>query len=290
MIARIDVAKQSDPELVHETSEFRVESGVVQLHIVASRSPGPTVALIPPFAMSALDVYPFSYVMALNGFRVVAINGRDNVGGGSGSIRSYRLSTVAADTAAVVEHTSADLVVALSLSCRPVLRLLPQLKVKGAVLATPVVDVRKTLDVVLGTDYFSMSERPAEIDVLGHVVAHSFLDDCIDANFVDLATTSADIAKTSTPIAFICGSDDAWVKYSDVQGISAAAKVSSYEIINGASHELTRHPLIALEYVRRVVARCAELAMTGRPVVMPPFQEIIRSAGHVRRVQRRRSE
>jgi pimeloyl-ACP methyl ester carboxylesterase len=241
------------------------------------------VLLIPPFAMHARDLFAVALALARNGFDCFRLDGRDTLGGGSGQVRHYRLSIVAQDIDLALDHLARSLTVpvligGMSISARPAIRVLSKNRPVGAVLLTPVVDIRSTLRAVLdGQDLFAEDE-PEEARVLGKVMARgAFVPDAKANGWMDLAGTLEDLQRVDCPVAFLCGDEDPWVEVAAVKRAAAAVSGKSIFVsVSAASHELNRNPVVAMAYIRQFVMQCA--ALTGHAaetVDMPLFAEVI---------------
>ena len=259
------------------------------LHITIDepeQAPLGTVILAPPYAMSARDMYTPAFALVGNGWRVVRFDGRDHIGSGSGKIVDYRLSTAVADIARVLDEFPDAILVTLSLSARPALRALRgAADVRAAILVTPVVNVRSTLIEVIGRDLLEEApDLPPGLTVLGQWVGRQFIDDCISEGFDGVMDASEDLETITAPIAFVAGDADPWVDIDDVRSVAKAAAAAGKEVdlvtVRAATHELNRHPAIAMRYVRAIVEECARLAGEDPSrAYVPTFAEVIESFG-----------
>jgi pimeloyl-ACP methyl ester carboxylesterase len=274
---------------------LEVEDGHVSL--VENPAEGPchgTVVLVPPFAMQARNLFPIALTLCRNGFRVVRVDGRDSLGGGSGEIFRYRMATVAADVSRVLEALQRDrtvstpiLLAGLSLSARAVVRGLTSRPCDGAVLLTPVFHLRSTLEQVLGQDLFAVrdADAPPSLRVLGQLVSWDFIRDARAHHFVDLDTTFGELAQLTTPTTLLCGDEDPWVSIADVRAAAAVMNpAADVTVVRAASHELNRNPRIAMTYIDHLTAQCLALAgWPGTSVELPPFSEVIAELGRTPR-------
>lgn len=119
--------------------------------------PGGQVALVPGAGMSAHTLVYMSFLLASNGFSVVRIDGRDNVGLGEGMVEDWRISTVEQDLRLVLEEHPSSRVVALGTAFWPTVRCLAETPGHSAVLVSPELDARE--DGATGQDLHELVER-----------------------------------------------------------------------------------------------------------------------------------
>lgn len=253
------------------------------------------VVLAPAFGVTADAMFPFAYNLARNGFRVHRVEFSDHVGQSPGDIENATLSRQALDIEDVVAATTQPILVALSLSCRPALRVLSRSSsIRGAVLVTPVVDVRSTLDAVVGEDYLSVPrcEMPDSLDVLAYTVNRSFGLDALDEGFSDLDGSLEEAAGAKCPVHFIAGDADDWVDIGSVEKVAQMARTAGVDArltrIPAAMHRINRNPAIAVRYIEASVRACRELAgLDPASAHISTFNEMLRSRARSRRQERR---
>lgn len=240
------------------------------------------VVVASPFGMQGRDLFPLSYLLNANGFRTLRFDGRDSVGQGSGRMVDHTLSALVADLAALDRHHPGSLLLAVSLAGRSALRCLARgAGYRAAVLVTPVVDARRTVEQVLGVDHVGVPQDdwPATFEVMGHVLNHRFLRDCIDAGLVDLPGSLADAGGVAAPVTVVAGEDDPWVRLADVEAVARAmAARAPVRLVRvpAASHELTKNPVVAKRFFVEAVREALRLLGDPAPEpVVPTFAELI---------------
>lgn len=250
-----------------------------------------TALVVPPFAMQARDVFPVAMTLSRHGFDVWRLDGRDSLGLGSGRMRDYKLSTVTEDMMLGLRHIATRdgtfgpvLTVGLSLSARCVVRALCSTDTcDGAVLLTPVVDVRATLVEVLECDLFALPEvsRPKDVKVLGQWVSTRFVEDARSHGYEDLKGTLEDLGSTKVPLSLVYGDKDPWVAPEAVlKAAQATAGRTETVVVQAASHELNRNPTVAMTYVERLTEECLRIAGVAEvAVTVPTFAELIAELG-----------
>jgi pimeloyl-ACP methyl ester carboxylesterase len=245
-----------------------------------------SVLITSPFGMSAARMLPAAYILRESGFRVVRFDPRHHAGSSTGSSRGFRLSGLVDDLEKVLELTTPDVLMAVSMSARSVIRALVRASgLSGAVLVTPVVDVRYTLDQVLQRDYFAVTDRDpsAVVQVLGQDVEMEFIDDCVEAGMVDVRDSIADFTAIETPVSCIVGAADPWVLMDDVRASAEAAwdhgRDFAIVTVEAATHQLYRNPALAMTYFTEAAKECLRLVSSdpGR-LRVPMFADVIAEA------------
>jgi pimeloyl-ACP methyl ester carboxylesterase len=265
---------------------MRLPAGDGELALTVDEPLGPCagdVVLVPPFGMSAERMFPAAYLLTLNGFRVLRFDPRDHPGESTGNIETFRLSRLAEDTRVVLGEAGGALVVAISLSARGVVRaLVDRDDVRAAVLLTPVVSVRYTLHQVFGYDLFERlydgQGLPPLVRVLGYDVQTEFVRDCMEAGMEDVRDALSDLHRVRAPVTFVAGDADPWVHIGDVQAVAGAAARGQVNtrVVQAASHQLYRNPVLAMMYLQEAARECLR-AVGGDPasVRVPPFAELV---------------
>lgn len=243
------------------------------------------IILTPAFGVAAKRIFPLSYFLTLNGFRVFRIDFRNHVGLSSGEIIDAKISTQVEDILAAVHSLDCHFIVSLSLSVRAAIRACALItKPIKAVFIVPVVDVRYTLKGANGgTDLFEVYyTKPNQegADVLGYYVKRELIKDCLEFNLDSWRDTAKDIALFKGPASFIAGNQDPWVNFEHVK---KAAQNYQKDIniisVEAASHKIDRNPKVALTYFEYATREC--LRLVGRKtdyIITPSFREIIKAA------------
>jgi pimeloyl-ACP methyl ester carboxylesterase len=244
-----------------------------------------SIVLVPPFGMSAERMFPAAYLLTLNGFEVYRFDPRYHPGRSTGSIETFKLSGLPADVAAILDLVPGAVVVGISLSARAVIRALAGRTDWGAaVLLTPVVNVRFTLEQVFGYDLFARiyggEGLPPRVRVFGYDVDTSFIQDCIEHRMVDVRDASIDLGECRRPFVLVAGDADPWVKLEEVRRLANEARERGRTVelvsVQAASHQLYRNPVLAMTYFQTATRECMRLV--GRDpqrTICPPFSEII---------------
>jgi pimeloyl-ACP methyl ester carboxylesterase len=263
-----------------------VQGGEVVVTVDRPRGEGMgRVVLVPPFGMSAERMFAAAYLLAVNGFEVYRFDPRYHPGRSTGSIETFKLSGLPADVGAVLDVAPDAVVVAISLSARAVLRALASRDDwRAAVLLTPVVDVRFTLEQVFGYDLFARIQTedglPPRVRVFGYPVETSFVQDCIDHRMVDVQDASADLARCHGPFALVAGDADPWVNIDDIRKVASEGRERGRSVdvvtIQAASHQLYRNPVLAMTYLQTATSECLRL-IGGDPerTIRPPFSQVV---------------
>ena len=274
----------------------RVEPGIVvhEYPILEERTIG-DVLVIPPFGMSAHDLFSLIWALRRNHFRVFCLEGRDTEGAGSGVIYDYALSTVTEDIVRSVEFLnfefdSKPLLVGVSLSARAIAKVGSRVGATGSVLLTPVVDTGYTLKNVISMDLFGAPEPlPESATVLGKVVSTNFVVDAKQKGFSDLKSFEYDVRaiESSYPCSFVAGDEDPWVRFEDVEEMVALGENFRLLKMQSISHELNRNPRVAMKYVEILIHECAlHFGFEEKKVIVPSLREMIEQLGKSKRVQR----
>lgn len=181
--------------------------------------------LVPPFGVPASALTILSDLLDGHGFECVRLDPRHHVGAGSGSIERFRMSSFVADCQRAIEVVDPTCVVAMSLGARAVIRALATGPLApDAVLAIPVVDVRRTVSTIVGHDWFvtPTEEIPEVLEVLGNDVrAREFVQDSRTNDLMTAEHTERDLASVRAPVLLLPGSCDPWV---DCGAVEAAAE------------------------------------------------------------------
>jgi pimeloyl-ACP methyl ester carboxylesterase len=260
---------------------------VMVLDTAGPHPDSPLVLLVPPFGVAMRDLFIPAYILFSNGFRVIRFDPRDHVGSSDGSVADWTLDTLIDDIVLLAEPHRRLILTAMSVSALPAIEAAASVgaRLEGLVLVTPVVNLRATLEAVIGTDYWDWSPdiRPDEMKVLGATVKAQFLDSCKRLGYGDYERCCKLLGEVPSPVSLIVGDRDPWVCYEKVaevhqqvvmQGVNATITV-----IEAASHQLTRHPRLALSYLHTMVRDCIRMTGSGRSLHETQLAELI-SAVH----------
>jgi pimeloyl-ACP methyl ester carboxylesterase len=247
--------------------------------------------------MGGERMFPAAYLLASNGFEVHRFDPRDHPGASTGTMATFHMTRLVDDVRAVAEAAGGGIVVALSLSSRSVLRALAMRSaIEAAVLLTPVVDVRFTVEQVTGSDWFERirTDDSPLTRVLGYDVGTVMIRDCVRAGMVDTGDAAEDLVASRAPVTFIAGDADPWVRVDDVRAVVRAGAAAGRDVelttIPAASHQLYRNPVLAMAFLHAATRRCLELV--GRDpsaASLPAFSEIVRAMATDRAELRRAS-
>jgi pimeloyl-ACP methyl ester carboxylesterase len=252
-----------------------------------SNGSAPPVLLVPPFGVAMRDLFVPAHILCSNGFRVIRFDPRDHVGSSDGSIADWTLETLIDDIVLMARPHARLMVAGLSVSALPAIEASVRLgeRVEGLVLVTPVINVRATLEAVIGTDYWDCSPdtRPSELKVLGSTVKAGFVDSCKRLGYGDTNRCHELLAEIAAPVSLIAGNRDPWVRYEEVAEVHREVALRRADVamtvIDAASHELTRHPKLALSYLHTMVRECIRITGSARPLREAHLAELI-SAVH----------
>ncbi len=217
------------------------------------------VLVVPPFGVAASVLEFVGDELASHGFESIILDVRNHVGAGSGTMRNYCVSTVAQDCREAIERFEPTAVVGLSLGARALLRAVATTPASPtAVLVIPVVDLRSTLQTVLGWDVVTRADLPAVERVLGHrVEAPAFVNDAILHDLFSSSGTAADLANHGGRVTLLPADADPWVDLQTVKAVADSAWVAGASVdvvpVPGDQHELHKHPELALRMVSALV-------------------------------------
>ncbi len=169
-----------------------------------------------------------AFAAAQHGYASLRFDPTDHSGDSDGEIVDGTLSGVAADLRFVCESVrewgwATPIFVAASSSlARAAIRTAARgLPADGLVLTFPVVHLDRTLQAVSGEDLFTAYReqriQPADpVQILTHQMSGRFLADALEADYVGLDATRADLRETRMPVAAIVAENDDWIAVDDV--------------------------------------------------------------------------
>lgn len=253
------------------------ESVVLHVDEPTTTSTRGDVILAPPFGATAQSMYLFAAVLCSNGFRVIRVDFRNHVGRGTGRMEDVRLSMQVADVAAVGREYPGAIVAAASLSARVMLRALAteSIDARAAVLLTPVVDVRCTVEAVTGAPDFYHPTEEFMVVIDHRVRAQPFVHDCVRSGMDDRAGTGVDIASLKTNTRMLCGDRDPWVPIADVYAVVADTPSIEIQTIPATTHRLNRSPALAVRFATELTRGCLDAWGTSEPAVVPPYHALL---------------
>lgn len=239
------------------------------------------VVLAPVFAATAHSMFPFSYALARNGYRVIRLDFRDHVGASDGDIPNALMTGQVEDIESVLREYPNSFLVGLSLSSRAAFRALANgAQTRGGVFITPVVNMVHTLAEALGKDVLTCHESqiPPSVEVLGQDVGGAFAFDCRRSGFLSIEDSSADLLASAAPLSLVVGDADPWVRTSDVAQVAKRLQPGRVNVVTvqAATHKLNRNPVVTMRYVKAMLDELFRLqGQSGVPYV-PEFDEMVR--------------
>lgn len=249
----------------------RVPVGDGHVMIYRHRSSGADTRrclIVPPFGIPARWLTPLSAAVAELGLEAISFDARDHVGAGSGEITDYRVSQVAEDCGRLIDELEPTCVLAVSLGARGALRALAQTDASpDAVLVTPVVEVRPTLERILDRDWFAaeVSELPELMPVVDHEVrSTTFRADCLDHQLLTSDDAVEDLVAATGRVHLIAGSSDPWIDRATVAAVAGAAsdrraEPVGLEIVEAHDHLIHEDPDLAMRMIGAAVEAIATL-------------------------------
>jgi len=220
------------------------------------------VLIVPPFGVPAATLGIVADLLVAEGCEAVLLDPRDSNGDGSGDICDFRMSTLIEDCQAAIEHYQPTVVVAVSLSARAAARALAtSTTAPRSVFLLPVVDVRSTLTIVLGRDWFAVAPAsiPPMTTVLGFEIrSEHFRSDCVDLGILSADSMRSDLEAISAPVTLLPGTQDPWIDHGMVSQIVDSIKPQRATLrmrsVPCDEHELQKHPAVAIQVINECVA------------------------------------
>ncbi len=184
-------------------------------------------------------------------------------------------------------------VVATSLGARVAYRLASQSdRVAFVVTAVGVVNLRRTLEVVIGRDYsvVPQAEMPEHVEVEKHPIrASRFVEDAHGGGWYPLDTTVGELAKTAHPIVNFLAEEDTWVDASEVRDAFTRGNAGPRALytLTRSKHDFARDPAVARTFLVRSTQAVMTLAGGAvSDVREPAFDALTEQAIFERRIQR----
>ncbi len=260
-----------------KTSEVAIESEVV---VFPSRSgkkivgfidacntcpaDAPFVVMAPKYGQSKKNNLQLAYYFAQNGLRVLRFDHTNHIGESEGEIVDYTLPGAVDDILAAIDYLEIQydvdgvLLQANSMSARCALRVARlDARVKRLVCLVGVVNFQSTISIICQKDIVNAYKEGAVQgvgDILGHDVnIDQFLKTCVDSDMHDLDGTLTDMQEAKCDIFMFVAERDAWVEYSELEGLVERSPRVSIRSVEGAMHELMENPKLAMETILQSV-------------------------------------
>jgi len=229
---------------------IEVGDGYAAAHRVGIGGREGRVLIVPPFGVPAEVLGIVADDLANRGFEAITLDVRNHVGRGSGLMLDYRLSAVAEDCEAAIVRYRPTAVLGLSLGARALLRATSRLYASPTtVLMIPVVDLRSTLQAVIGEDVLTREKAPAVQRVLGRKVrTSSFIDDALLHDFFSPVGTQRDLLEHNGPVTLLPADQDPWIDLATVARVADGAGVDVVPVPCD-QHELHKHPEMAMRMI-----------------------------------------
>ena len=201
-----------------------------------------------------------------NGYCGVRFDWSDHVGESEGDVFCSTLTRMRDDLNVLlayirrVYHGYKVGLVATSLAARVALKLAAHdASPDFLVCFSPVVDLQGTLTMVYREDlvaFFQKGKRYGTLNILGFSIdADGFLSDSIDQNFADISSTQCDARRIKTPVFFVLGQRDSWVRMADAQTVFAAINSPTKQscVLPKMLHRLHENPIVAKDALQQAV-------------------------------------
>ena len=240
------------------------DSSTTNLQLDWSDSPddaAPLVVAAPPFGVAADALFVFSHHLVENGLKVARLDYRNHVGESSGSIDGFTLSAAERDLALACVTLRPDAIMAFSLVAWPALRVASRFDLP-VVFVVPVFDVRATLHQVFAHDYFSDAPEdvPEHVELFGHALSMPlFLEDCAKSGIQPASASPGMIMTTLPQVEIILADADEWVDSESLSEMVAALEPVTVTAIVGATHQISRNPAVAREFILASTRACASV-------------------------------
>jgi SAM-dependent methyltransferase len=213
------LSAQDSGEIVSTTLQHRAADGtsipmVEDRHRDATDPKIPLIVISSGFAATKGDYLGLSYLLAANGFRVLRYDSLDHVGEGAGEVHRAALGRMADDLRTVISYARRTwgqariALVAFDLSARCALKIAGQdASTDLLILCNPIYDLRAELRLVHGHDLvgdYDLGVRRGIGNLFGmNVNLDQFLQDAVDARFVDLESSLRDVEQLRAPLVHL---------------------------------------------------------------------------------------
>jgi ubiquinone/menaquinone biosynthesis C-methylase UbiE/alpha-beta hydrolase superfamily lysophospholipase len=232
-----------------------------------------------------------------NGYCGVRFDWTDHVGESEGDVFCSTLTRMRDDLNVLLGHIQRVYhghkigIVATSLAARVALKIAADdTALDFLICFAPVVDLQGTLTMVYREDLvasFRKGKRYGTLNILGlSIDADGFLSDCIDQNFADICSTQCDARRIKTPVFFVLGQRDSWVRMTDAQTVLAAINSPTKKscVLPKMLHRLHENPIVARDALQQAVHFVLNATTTGgheiAEVNSPDTAEVEKRANH----------
>ena len=232
-----------------------------------------------------------------NGFCGVRFDWTDHVGESQGDVFCSTLTRMRDDLNVLLGHIQRVYhrqkigIVATSLAARVALKIAADdTALDFLICFAPVVDLQGTLTMVYREDLvasFRKGKRYGTLNILGlSIDADNFLSDCIEQNFADICSTQRDARRIKTPVFFVLGQRDSWVRMTDAQTVLAAINSPTKKsfVLPKMLHRLHENPIVARDALQQAVHFVLNATTTGEheiaEVNSPDTAEVEKRANH----------
>jgi len=296
----------TDPELVFQTFELPAGDG---RQITVWRSANldralraAPILIAPGFGRRMSAFSPLAHYLALNGFEVIRYDPLDHVGSSSGDMVDFTMSTslesmrIVADWMLNERGFDGIGIVATSLSARVAYRLVSTMKrIRFLVTAVGVTNLRSTLENAFGEDYcpWALDKLPkyVQFEKQHQIDTARFHQDCTEHDWWRLEGTVEELRDCPVPVVTFIGSEDTWVRESDVRAAFDGSRSGSRFIytLAGSGHYLGHNAAIARQFFREITRASIMLneglSDLGEIEREPSFSALTQQSIHERRLQ-----
>lgn len=202
--------------------------------------------------------------LAINGWRVVRFDLRNNEGASPGGIYGFCFLSMIEDIVHAARYVHARhgafLLVATSLAARAAIRALPAMPAPDrSVFILPVVHAGATVDHASDAKPYRKWTSGVDRDVAtgdavdGFLVNRGFIARAIEADLLSLESTARELGEIGPTVSAIFSVDDAWICAAEAEATFAQANAARAVrgapphrlwFIDGVSHELGKNPVL----------------------------------------------
>lgn len=238
--------------------------------------------------------------LVANGAVVYRYDSLDHVGMSDGEMLDFTLSSGLHSLTTVVDwvaekHKGSGLVlVSTSLTARIAYRLVSlRSHISSLITAVGVVNVRKTLECVMGKDYSVYAEKdlPLTVEFERQAIgARAFYRDAIKNNWFSQEKTQEELDTIDIPVSAFVASEDEWIDRSNIEAVirSHTAENRTIYIMEGCEHNFGKN-LRSTEYFMNSVIQLAcrsDPLKEGGKFIQVDFETILNQSIKERRIQR----
>ena len=249
------------------------------------------IVIPPAYGETKKDYISLSYYLVSNGFNVVRYDNTFHLGESEGEILNADLTRIYDDLLATLQFVEQHFgqhevgVVASSLTARIALKVAANdRRIVFLVNLVGVTSLEETLKAIYQEDVigeYKSGKRWGTIDIFGHEVNDTFIENAIDFKFHDLESTIEDVRSIDSPIVFFVAAEDAWIRSEDVRRLVQVARHPETEmrVIPGAMHQLQENPRLAKLVISEIVVDCVRYLMGKRmtiaEIAQPDLHDIV---------------